>query len=133
MTNNIRSLVLAAQVFTTKGLLRVVGFRRTIRLLSNVPKSRKPVDQDWMRSRSRALAAVRVPGGSTCLDRSVLLWAVGVRRGLAPELRVGVARENAGLDAHAWVELGGVVMNDDADVATRYAVFDRDPTAWTFR
>lgn len=49
-----------------------------------------------------------------CLVRSVallrLLHAAGLQ---AAELRVGVRREGASLLAHAWVELGGVALDDD--------------------
>jgi len=59
-----------------------------------------------------------------CLVRSVallrLLHAAGLR---AAELRVGVRREGASLLAHAWVELGGVALDDDpASVASFVAL-----------
>jgi hypothetical protein len=30
------------------------------------------------------------------------------------------------LDAHAWIEIEGVVLNDSSDVRHRYEAFDRE-------
>jgi hypothetical protein len=37
-----------------------------------------------------------------------------------------VNREDGELRAHAWVELNGVPLNDDHDVALRFPPFERD-------
>jgi hypothetical protein len=48
-----------------------------------------------------------------CLQRSVALCLWLDRQGLRPVLRLGVARNGDRLEAHAWVEYRGVVINDD--------------------
>ncbi len=64
-----------------------------------------------------AFAAVRRwPFGDTCLRRSLLL---GHRlRHLDPVLRIGVARSEGELAAHAWLEVGGYSLDPESD---RYA------------
>jgi len=38
---------------------------------------------------------------------------------------IGVRKATGRFEAHAWVELRGVVLNDSADVRERFAAFDR--------
>ena len=72
------------------------------------------------------------PYGATCLDRSVFLWFLMRQRDLDGRIRIGVAFDDDRLDGHAWVELDGVVVNDEPDVADRFSVFDEDPTGIVF-
>jgi len=73
-----------------------------------------------------AAAARNGPFRASCLEQSVaLLWLLG-RRGIPARLRIGVRKEHEELEAHAWVELGGVVLNDSADVGERYRPFEGD-------
>jgi hypothetical protein len=59
-----------------------------------------------------------------CLEQSLVLWALLRERGIHAQLRVGVRKGEGGLEAHAWVELEGVVLNDSDDVHGHYAPFD---------
>jgi hypothetical protein len=63
---------------------------------------------------------------ANCLEQSLVLWYLLRRRGLPTNLRVGVRKAERGLHAHAWVELGSVVLNDARDVHLRYVPFERD-------
>ncbi len=70
-----------------------------------------PVDR--LAAISGALAR-RWPTNALCLQRSLaLLWLLR-RRGIGAELKIGVRRTDGQLQAHAWVEVGGVAVNDDA-------------------
>lgn len=69
------------------------------------------------------LAARRSPFPATCLTRSLLLQWMLRRRGVAAELRIGVRLAQGALDAHAWVEVAGEPVNDDPDIAGRFAPF----------
>jgi hypothetical protein len=69
------------------------------------------------------VAARYCPGGASCLVRSLALLRLLRRRGIGAELRVGVGRTAPALEAHAWVELDGVPVNDAPDVAARYTPF----------
>ena len=66
---------------------------------------------------------------ASCLCRSLVLLRALRREGFEGELRIGVPDESHGqslsiLDAHAWVECQGRVINDRDDVARRHSVFD---------
>ena len=64
-----------------------------------------------------------------CLSRSLaLLWLLR-RRGLAAELQLGARLIDGQLEAHAWVERGGVALNESADVITRFAPFGVTPSS----
>lgn len=47
---------------------------------------------------------------SRCLERSLVLHWLLDRQGLDAALRIGVARAEGRLEAHAWVEHGGVAL-----------------------
>lgn len=50
------------------------------------------------------------PARATCLEKALVLsWLLG-RRGVATALRIGVARRNGSLVAHAWLEREGQVI-----------------------
>jgi len=61
-----------------------------------------------------------------CLDRSLVLWSLLRRREIASDLCLGVRKDGTELDAHAWIECDGVVLNDTPDVGERYTVINSD-------
>jgi len=69
----------------------------------------------------RWLAHGRGPWTSSCLTRSLVLYAMLRQHGYAPRLSVGVAGTAQRFDAHAWVTLGGVPVMDPPDVGSNYA------------
>ena len=109
--------------------LRSRGLRRWYGWLSNRPVSPSPPSNPHRRAKEIAhlikLVCQQGPLRPNCLDRSLLLWWVLRRRGMVADLRIGVRRGEAdGLEAHAWLEFGGQVLNDRPDVATQYAPFN---------
>lgn len=64
-----------------------------------------------------------IPMAPTCLRRSVTLARELRRRGLEATIHVGVRRGEHDIEAHAWVQTGTVVVNDDPAVPERYAEF----------
>ena len=69
------------------------------------------------------IAARYTPFRATCLTRSILLGWLLLRRGVPSDLRIGVRLTKGALDAHAWVECGGVPVNDSPDVGSQFAPF----------
>jgi hypothetical protein len=69
-------------------------------------------------------AAFRIPGRPNCLTRSVTLWWILRRRAIDTTLRIGVRTAAGRFEAHAWVELAGLVLNDASDIAQRFAPFE---------
>ena len=118
-----RGILLRALVLLplARAALRVFGLRRVTRWLD--APARAPRAGAVAAARIGALvatAAGHAPFGSSCLARSLVLSWLLRREGIDGELRIGVRLVDAGLDAHAWVESGGVPLNEPADVAARY-------------
>ena len=97
--------------------LRLWGFGRTraaiSRWTSRYPK-RAPSARDLQTAESLAelakVAGRRAPLAATCLPQALAVHAVLRRRGLDPELKIGVRKGEAGFEAHAWVELAGLPL-----------------------
>jgi len=78
------------------------------------------------------IAGRHAPCPVTCLTRSLLLdWTLR-RRGVASQLRIGVRLTEGVLDAHAWVEVAGVPVNDRSDVSEQFAQFADVPPPGSF-
>jgi hypothetical protein len=60
-----------------------------------------------------------------CLSTSLALSRVLARRGVPTDLRIGVEPGQGRLQAHAWLEWRGAVLNDHPNNLRRYAPFDR--------
>lgn len=67
--------------------------------------------------------ALALPRPPTCLTRSVYLISVLNQEQIAASLRIGVRKPAGRLEAHAWVEVAGEVVNDSAAVTERFAPF----------
>lgn len=61
-------------------------------------------------ARSVIMAAAFYPRRALCLEQSLALFVLLRRRGIAAELKVGV--QPLPFSAHAWVEVGGVAINE---------------------
>jgi transglutaminase superfamily protein len=130
-----RALILRAALILplTEIGLRLFGFRRwkewieKFSLPADFPQS-LPADVQ----REAALRAVRAvrsvelhgPANPNCLERSLTLWWLLRRNGVDGELHIGARKQGTRFEAHAWVELGGQVLNDGAEVHQHYARFD---------
>ena len=73
-------------------------------------------------ARMVAIAARNCPAPTSCLERSLTLWWLLHRQGIASELCLGVRKAAGQFEAHAWVECAGRVLNDRADVQQRFTV-----------
>lgn len=97
--------------------LRWMGYKRTRRLLAATsrrePRNAAPADME--RAERLALlaniAGRRGPVRTTCLRQALAVHWMLRRRGLQPQLLLGVGRlEGAAPDMHAWVELQGTPL-----------------------
>ncbi len=61
---------------------------------------------------------------ASCLEQSLVLWWQLSRRGISADLRVGARKEAGRFEAHAWVEMGNVVLNDSGEAHLHFAPFD---------
>ena len=97
--------------------LRVFGYVKTRRWLernSSVEARRMATPSELEAAESLAqLAAIagrHGPVSTTCLRQSLLVYWRLRRQGLSPELKLGVRKVDAVMDAHAWVELEGKAL-----------------------
>ena len=129
-----RALVIRAMfllpIVTTS--LKTVGLRKTQSWLArNSPGPTVPLTEQTRANVRRAaqmvaLACRRSPLHSSCLPRTIVLWNLLRRRGIATDLRIGARSNSQGeFQAHAWLEWNGEVLNDVADVRRQYRPFNR--------
>ena len=136
----------AARLLGVRLLLRLLGFRRTYRLLrrtsrrspagatppSAAPHPPQPPPAAHLpqaAALAEAFAGTRrafpLPRAN-CLVESLTLWWELRRSGLAADLRVGVRLIDGRLESHAWVEYDGRVLNDAGRIARLYTPLDLD-------
>ena len=58
------------------------------------------------------------------MQKSLVLWFLLRCQDIDSELRIGVQRNQGEFQAHAWIERGGIVLNDSPTVRQQYAVFE---------
>lgn len=107
--------------------LRVLGFRRWQSVLERLlTKQRTDADVATAQAIARVvnIAAAQM-FRAVCLPRSMTLWWMLGRRGIASELRIGVRKEADTFTAHAWLECQGIILNDSAEVRTDFTPFTR--------
>lgn len=63
-----------------------------------------------------------LPFEATCLRRSLTLLRELARREVPAQLNIGVRMFDQRFEAHAWVTVGDLVVNDSPAVAARYGV-----------
>jgi len=110
-------------------LLRSLGYQRTIRLgkrLSPEPSAHADTARrGQVTNRLVWVVDRRLHLPTTCLSRSLALWYLLRVQGVDSTIRIGVRAGGRPLDAHAWVELDGVVLNDLDDVGVRFSTIER--------
>jgi hypothetical protein len=57
---------------------------------------------------------------ATCLRRSLLIWYYLRCRGITSSIIFGVRKISGKLDAHAWVEINGIVVSERDDTHIQY-------------
>ena len=93
----------------TRVLLRSADLPAAVRELGRLPTARRAPDVDPVWLGRTTWRRLRWPGGGpVCLDRALVQFAMLSRRGLRPELVIGLPRSASDKDAHAWVEIDQV-------------------------
>ena len=118
----------------TRLALWLIGFRRWQSILARIApiaensaanRTTNSVRQARIAARMVRIAAWYGPFRATCLTESLTLRWLLRRQGIESDLRIGVRTEASRLEAHAWVEYCGLVLNDKDDVHQRFVAFDR--------
>jgi Transglutaminase-like superfamily len=120
----------AAGLVTTWFGLRAFGFSRWQRMLerriSRVPAKTPaaPAVSAHRIAQLQEAAALDLFLSTSCLERSLALWSLLQRRGFPAELKFGARKQSGKFEAHAWVELNGVALNNPADEQRNFAPFE---------
>jgi hypothetical protein len=123
--------------------LRVLGFRRWNATIERFTLGQRSDASSGNASRANSsdidmasiiamrldLAARNMFFRTNCLERSLALQWLLRRRGIATNLRIGARRESELFEAHAWIELDGVVLNDAEEAHLHFAPFKGEITA----
>ncbi len=134
MSGNERRWLMQAWVLlpVVKVLLWQIGYRRTLANLErwlplhsgNLKTSKNETQQQAVTlGRLVNMAANHIPLVINCLPRSLVLWGMLRRAGIAADLRIGVQKEAEAFAAHAWVEYGGQALSENAAVVVDYSPF----------
>jgi len=118
----------------TGAAFRVIGFQRwksivAIAIPREIPL--RVVTPDVL-AESREVArivAVAARDGifhGKCLEKSLVLWFLLLRKRIPAELRIGVRQSEKGFEAHSWVEVQGTIVNDAEDLVQNYVPFHGD-------
>src|SRR5262245_32902185 len=109
--------------------LRLLGLRRSQRIFSSfishnsarkTERFEATLTQALHISHLVSLAVRHGVYPANCLQRSLALWLLLRRQGIQSELQFGT-RKNAGrFEAHSWIEIEGIVLNDTGDVRQRF-------------
>jgi hypothetical protein len=116
--------------------LRIRGFQATQKLLlRSLPSVHQTpqknsvhiagdLERTELTSRMVNAAIRHVWRASTCLEKSLALWWLLGRQGIACELRIGARKLEGKFEAHAWVERGGLALNEAQQEHRHYVAFD---------
>jgi hypothetical protein len=110
-------VLLAIALPATGALIRLLGFQKAAKACARMggqaplrPSSAQDLEDAQAFARLAAVAGRHGPVTTTCLRQSLVVRAWLRRRGLDAQLKIGVRKNGAVMDAHAWVELDGVPL-----------------------
>lgn len=109
--------------------LRISGYANTKRRLQSLSYNPRPrtadtadLAQAGQLAHLAAVAGRRGPIRTTCLRQALAIYFLLRRKGLAPVIKLGVARGVTPPDMHAWVELEGLPLDQSNIVYASFAV-----------
>jgi hypothetical protein len=132
-----RGIVLgaAAGLVTTRVGLRVLGFRRWEKVLEGLtpavpPQAGRAAATSGDFEKARRVARLQASAERhlffrpSCLEHSLVLRWMLARHGVAANLRFGGRKEQSRFEAHAWVEVGGVALDELSGEQSNFVPFD---------
>lgn len=112
-----RVLLKALILYPVTGfLLTILGYSRTRRILQELPNPGSKINADKCDAQTIAKlsssAAALMPLSPRCLLRSMVCSNLLHQNSFPHQLRIGVAKHDEGIDAHAWIEYQQAPLND---------------------
>ncbi len=101
-------------------LRRAVSLDRLVRVVASPRQCQRDPAREELIARVGARLWRSAPG--PCLERSLAIYRQLGLAGTAPQLAIGVAREDGAVIAHAWVVVDGAALLEPADPAGEYGV-----------
>lgn len=123
-----RGLVLRAAILLPLMAVgrRLVRFKRLQGLVAWLfPLTSRPAPVTETLAAQRIARAVSIAARhgivrANCLERSLVLWGLLRRAGIPSALQLGARVTQGRFEAHAWVDIDGVAVNDAPDVRERF-------------
>ena len=84
------------------------------------------IEQARVIARTVKIAAEKGAYQARCLQQTLVLWCLLRRNDIESEIRFGARKKGGELQAHAWVEVGGVALNEESDVCLHFAPLGTD-------
>jgi hypothetical protein len=117
--------------------LRVFGFRRWKEFVAGQARRAQRAKNGRKYSATSANRIVQLESAAArnlffktnCLEQSLALWPLLCRYGFLAELKIGARKHAEQFEAHAWVELDGRALNNEADEHREFIPFDGPVTA----
>lgn len=112
--------------------LKLQGFQATKNSLQSTAKNISASNLAESRERAELMARmVRAAarhgiGSPSCLEESLVLLHILGKQGIEAQLRIGVRKNTPKFEAHAWVECGGVALNESESLHDHYAPFEAE-------
>jgi hypothetical protein len=113
--------------------LKMQGFQATKKSLQDLtrelptsPDANQSAERTALTARMVRAAARHGVGKPSCLEESLVLMHLLRRQGIASQLRIGVKKNVAKFEAHAWVECDGVALNESEALHDHYASFEAE-------
>jgi len=112
--------------------LKLQGFQATKNSLKSPARNISAHKLDGMSERAALTARmVRAAarhgiGSPSCLEESLVLLHLLGMQGIEALLRIGVRKNVAKFEAHAWVECGGVALNESESLHDHFAPFEAE-------
>jgi hypothetical protein len=66
-----------------------------------------------------------------CLQQTLVIWCLLRRNQIEGEIRFGARKAGGELQAHAWVEVDGVALNEDSDVCLHFSPLEKHSNGLT--
>lgn len=128
-------LELTALSLALRVALSCIPLRRVASFISRIASSRLVLvlmpTVHWETDRLVALADMAAAVShrtNRCLSRSLVLFWLLLPRLQPVSVCLGVSKNQASLEGHAWVEQDGVLLGDTRSFVSRYALMFRWPT-----
>lgn len=105
--------------------LKLSGLQRTYTFLSClIPQPTCSSSFQLQTTANAVQIAAKYYTWATCLRKSLVLWFLLRRQGIAAELQIGTRFEQGEFQAHAWVEYQGDVVGDRRSIREYFTTFN---------